>query len=242
MSETPHGLNYLESAQKQDFERYAGMLLTVACRPAVMLVSTVAAIDTRANPMFRQMREGPKIGSQELTVGKIRTLPEGSNADENKPTIYGTIDPRASRIGNFLRRQRLDELPQFVGAARQGLWLVGPERPLLESDLEKRQKASPDLFEPWHTIYRPSVTGPAALYGTGVETGQESSSETLCTRMVLGLEYAYDVAALDEDLRCLVASLPLSPLRRQYQNVGVSAMVARMESIWPLLRTESEGH
>jgi lipopolysaccharide/colanic/teichoic acid biosynthesis glycosyltransferase len=87
----------------------------------------------------------------------VKQFIDGNNkaAGENGPVVYKiTHDPRVTRIGRFLRRTSLDELPQFINVLRGDMSLVGP-RPPIQYEL--------DAYRPWHRRrlleVKPGITG-----------------------------------------------------------------------------------
>lgn len=90
-----------------------------------------------------------------FAIHKLRTLREGSPA---KPSVVTPDDPRLTRTGSFLRRWRLDELPQLWDVLRGSMSLIGP-RPQNPDNLEA---IDPDALEKLQRV-RPGITGPAVI-------------------------------------------------------------------------------
>ncbi|MFL5737425.1 MAG: sugar transferase [Actinomycetota bacterium] len=131
--------------------------LGVASLALVLLAPVFAAIwiairaTSRGPAIFRQERVGQ--GGVLFTLYKFRTMRVGGTG----PAVTVRGDPRVTRIGAFLRKTSLDELPQFVNVLRGDMTLVGPrpETPDLASRYPAPSKA---VFR-----YRPGMTGPAQL-------------------------------------------------------------------------------
>jgi exopolysaccharide production protein ExoY len=113
--------------------------------------------------IFRQSRVG--LGAQSFEVLKFRTMDDGTHDHVlNDPDLrrsYETNDfklpsddPRITRVGRFLRRTSLDELPQLVNVLRGQMSLVGV-RPLLPQELQIRSRHDRELY----AHHRPGLTG-----------------------------------------------------------------------------------
>jgi lipopolysaccharide/colanic/teichoic acid biosynthesis glycosyltransferase len=145
------------------------LLSAVALIALLPLLTAVAVLiklgDPRAGVLFRQSRTGSQGRRFELL--KFRTM--RSNAEELKeqlrtlssvpwPDFRLDGDPRVTRVGKFLRKTSLDELPQLVNVLRGDMTLVGP-RPT---------SFGVATYALWHTErleYRPGVTGPWQVWG-----------------------------------------------------------------------------
>jgi len=134
--------------------------------PLMLLIALLIRREDSAAPvLFRQPRTG--LGGRRFEVLKFRTMV--SNADELKekyrhlsvvpwPDFRVPNDPRVTRIGRFLRRSSLDELPQFINVLRGDMSLVGP-RPT---------SFAPSTYTLWQTgrlDFRPGLTGPWQIWG-----------------------------------------------------------------------------
>ena len=129
--------------------------------PLLALVALAIVIDSPGNPFYLARR----VGRDGLIfrMWKFRTMVP--NAAKLGPAITGGSDPRITRIGKFLRRTKLDELPQFINVLTGEMSLVGP-RP-----------ESPDIvarYTPEQKVVlaaKPGVTGKVQL-----ESGEESDA------------------------------------------------------------------
>jgi lipopolysaccharide/colanic/teichoic acid biosynthesis glycosyltransferase len=109
---------------------------------------------------YAQTRLGK--GGQVFKIYKYRTMHQEAEAD-GEAKLASENDPRVTRVGNFLRKTRLDELPQFWNVLRGDMSLVGPraERPELVAEFQKQIP-----FYRARLLVQPGLTGWAQInYG-----------------------------------------------------------------------------
>jgi len=136
------GLSRTSRLIKRSFDAAGSALGLLALSPLVLVVSILIKLDTRGPVIFRQMRVGR--GDRAFAMWKFRTMVD--NAEQLKPALrvcgdpdveIGLFkmadDPRITRVGRWLRRTSLDELPQLVNVLRGEMSLVGP-RPLVADE------------------------------------------------------------------------------------------------------------
>jgi lipopolysaccharide/colanic/teichoic acid biosynthesis glycosyltransferase len=160
-----------------------GVLLVLA--PALALIALAIRLDSRGPVFYRQVRVGRH--ERPFLLWKLRTMRQGSD-----PIGVGTAvdreDPRVTRVGHWLRRFSIDEIPNLVNVLRGEMRIVGP-RPTISSQVElfsERQRRRHDV--------RPGMTGWAQINGrVGLEWGE---------RIELDLWYV-DHRSLALDLRIL---------------------------------------
>jgi lipopolysaccharide/colanic/teichoic acid biosynthesis glycosyltransferase len=147
----------------------AGSLVGLAATlPFYPLIGAAIYVDSPGPLFYRQRRAGELIGADdggrfrfvEFSMFKFRTM----RPDAEKLTgavLASKDDPRVTRVGKFLRRTRLDELPQFWNVLRGDMSLVGPrpERPELLANLAL---AIP-FFEERMRNVKPGITGLAQI-------------------------------------------------------------------------------
>jgi lipopolysaccharide/colanic/teichoic acid biosynthesis glycosyltransferase len=122
-------------------------LAAVACMmfaPVVAVIAFAIWLEDRGSPFFTQMRVGQ--GRRTFRILKFRTMRAGV----------------VTRVGRWLRRTGLDELPQFVNVCRGEMSIVGP-RPLTLEDITRLDWSSED--HDWRFAIKPGITGIAQLAG-----------------------------------------------------------------------------
>ncbi len=114
----------LPSRQYVAFRRVVELLCTIAALPVLLPVMVVLAavvrLDSRGPIFYRQARVGRQ--GRIFRMVKFRTMLHGAEG----PNFTTANDPRVTRVGSFLRRYRLDELPQVLNVLRGEMSWVGP--------------------------------------------------------------------------------------------------------------------
>ena len=135
------------------------LVALVVVSPLLIILAIAIMIDSPGNPLFRAFR----IGQDGKLFGmwKFRTMVK--NASSLGPPITGHKDPRVLRVGHFLRRTKLDELPQFCNVVMGDMSLVGP-RPETPEIVALYSPAQREILS-----FKPGMTGKVQL-----DTGDES--------------------------------------------------------------------
>ena len=164
MKVAPPYFTGLRAIRKRAFDAAVSATLLILSLP-VMVVLALAILVTSGWPvLYRQDRVG-KDGKL-FRIWKLRTMRRG--ADQSGETLASREDPRRTKLGAFLRRTSLDELPQLWNVLVGHMSLVGP-RPLWVQETEHPRFAERfDEEMPWfgyrHRI-RPGITGWAQIHG-----------------------------------------------------------------------------
>ena len=129
------------------------------------MISVLVYVTDRGPIFYSQMRTG-YLG-KEIKIFKIRSME--INAEKNDPVWAAENDSRITKIGKFIRKTRLDELPQLISVIRGEMSLIGPrpERPLIEKDL-LNNIPNYDLRH----LFKPGLSGWAQVnfpYGASIE-------------------------------------------------------------------------
>jgi lipopolysaccharide/colanic/teichoic acid biosynthesis glycosyltransferase len=172
----------------------------VVLAPLFALVALAIRLDSRGPVIFTQVRAGGN--GRPFRMHKFRTMV--SNAEALLPEIVAieTLaepmfklpdDPRRTRVGRFLRRASLDELPQLLNVLKGEMSLVGP-RP---EQLELVERYAPE--QRFRLAVKPGMTGPMQVFGRGALSFEE--------RLAVERDYIENLT-LGRDLRILALTIP----------------------------------
>lgn len=140
---------------KYALDRAIAVPLFVLLLPVFALIALAIRLDDRGPALFRQRRVGE--GGATFDILKFRTMIV--DADRHLDAAGMPTRPRVTRVGKWLRRTSLDELPQLINILRGEMSCIGP-RPLLPDN----EKALDAKFADRH-LMRPGVTGLAQVNG-----------------------------------------------------------------------------
>jgi exopolysaccharide biosynthesis polyprenyl glycosylphosphotransferase len=154
---------------KRALDLVLGVPLLVAALPLLAVVAIAIRLDTSGSALFLQRRAG--LGGRDFRMFKFRTMLcdaerrlEEIGVDFealSDPMFKLPDDPRVTRLGKFLRRMSLDELPQLINVVKGDMSMVGP-RP---EELGIVRLYAPE--ERFRLSVKPGLTGPMQVYGRG---------------------------------------------------------------------------
>jgi exopolysaccharide biosynthesis polyprenyl glycosylphosphotransferase len=159
-------LSRSSAALKRAFDLLGASIVLLAAAPLMLLVAVAIKLDTRGPVFFRQLRVGRH--GRRFQMLKFRTMVPDAEAlketlrdrNEAQEGLFKIADdPRVTRVGRFLRKSALDELPQLLNIARGEMGLVGPRPLVIEEDRR---------IEGWHRRrleLKPGMTGPWQILG-----------------------------------------------------------------------------
>ncbi|MEK7376388.1 MAG: sugar transferase, partial [Candidatus Margulisiibacteriota bacterium] len=120
--------------------------------PLLLIISVLIVLDSKGPAVFKQTRAGKNF--RLFNVYKFRTMEEGA---EIKGLITSNNDKRITRLGRYLRRYKLDELPQIFNILKGEMSFVGP-RPLPPEDVAHFSDIDKSLLS-----VKPGITSPASI-------------------------------------------------------------------------------
>jgi len=155
---------------KPILEAISALILFILLIPVMVVIAIVIKCDSRGRIFYTQERVG-KDG-RKFTIMKFRTMVE--NAESLTGAVYAADnDPRITKIGRFLRKWRLDEIPQLVNVIKGDMGLIGP-RPEREIFIREFEEKIP--FYTQRLLVRPGLTGWAQVkfpYASSIEQTEE---------------------------------------------------------------------
>jgi putative colanic acid biosysnthesis UDP-glucose lipid carrier transferase len=167
-------------AQKALFDRLFATVVLILLGPLLAMLALAVKVSSKGPALFTQQRKG--ANGKPFRIFKFRTMRlHTEEAGVVKQATRG--DPRVTRVGAFLRRTSLDELPQFFNVLRGEMSVVGPRPHALEHD-----DIYKDLVKGYMYRYRikPGITGWAQVNGFRGETDR---IEKMMGRVKLDLYY-----------------------------------------------------
>jgi exopolysaccharide biosynthesis polyprenyl glycosylphosphotransferase len=188
---------------KRSLDLSASVLGLVLLSPLFLAVAVAIKLDSRGSVFFRQVRMG--AGNRPFRVFKFRTMVADAenlkveiahlnmHSDGDSRMFKVPDDPRVTKVGRFLRRWRLDELPQLLNVASGQMSLVGPRPLILDEDQHVAAWARRRLD------LKPGMTGLWQVLGASDIPFDEMTK----------LDYLYVTNwSLREDLRLIMLTLP----------------------------------
>jgi exopolysaccharide biosynthesis polyprenyl glycosylphosphotransferase len=199
------GLSRSSLVIKRSFDALGAAVGLLLLSPLLALLATLVRLESRGPAIYRQARVGRD--GRPFTMWKFRTMVDG--ADALKPALRAlneadglfkiADDPRVTRVGRWLRRYSLDELPQLVNVLRGEMSLVGP-RPLVGDD-----DAQITGLDRRRLILTPGMTGRWQILG---------SARVPLSEMIK-LDYLYVTGwSLWSDVKILLRTVPYVLARR----------------------------
>ncbi len=195
-------LTSISMAAKRGLDFFGSLLAITLLSPLMIAIAIAIKLESRGPIFFRQPRAGRRRSSfrlikfRSMYIDAERRKHDVESLNEAGDGVMFKIreDPRVTRVGRFIRRYSLDELPQLFNVLKGEMSLVGP-RPLIFPETDA-------LEEHWHLRrleLRPGLTGPWQIYGRSQSPFQE----------MVRFDYQYVAGwSLARDIEILLATLP----------------------------------
>ena len=166
------------------FDRVVGGIILLLALPLMGLVALAVKFDSPGPALFRQKRFG--FNNERIDVFKFRSLYH-HQADPAAANVVTKDDPRVTRVGRFIRKASLDELPQLFNVVFKGnLSLVGPRPHAVQGKLQSRLfDEAVDGYFARHRV-KPGITGWAQINGW---RGEIDNEEKIQKRVEFDLYY-----------------------------------------------------
>jgi Undecaprenyl-phosphate glucose phosphotransferase len=158
--------------------------LLLAFSPFMLAIAIAIKMDSPGPVFFRQKRHG--FNNQVIRVWKFRSMIDNKAAEERMRSQTCADDPRVTRIGNFIRRTSLDELPQLLNVLIGEMSLVGPRPHAIGMTTDEREVHSIVSDYAHRHRVKPGITGWAQINGS---RGPVHTQEEVQDRVRLDMEY-----------------------------------------------------
>lgn len=176
---TPPALSTAEIVTKRAFDFIGAAVGLLLLLPLFAVIAVLIKLDSKGPVLFLQRRYG--FNQEPFRILKFRTMSCMDDGDEVVQARRN--DPRITRVGAWLRRYNLDELPQLVNVLQGRMSLVGPRPHALAHDREFEQKIG--LYARRHNV-KPGITGWAQVHGL---RGETDTDDKMATRVAYDLWY-----------------------------------------------------
>jgi Undecaprenyl-phosphate glucose phosphotransferase len=169
---------------KRGLDASVAALALVVLSPLLLAAAVAVKLDSRGPVFFRQQRHG--YNNRPVAIWKFRSM-HVAQSDPTARQVVTREDPRVTRVGRFIRRWSIDELPQLWNVLRGELSLVGP-RPHVLDAVSSAQRAFEEIVEGYAARHRvpPGLTGWAQINGW---RGEIDAPEKLEQRVAHDLYY-----------------------------------------------------
>jgi Undecaprenyl-phosphate glucose phosphotransferase len=166
------------------FDRVVGALMLLALSPVMALTALAVKLDSKGPVFFKQKRYG--FNNELIEVFKFRSM-YTDMSDANAAKLVTKDDPRVTRVGKFIRKTSLDELPQLFNVVFKGnLSLVGPRPHAVHAKAQNQlYDEVVDGYFARHRV-KPGITGWAQVNGW---RGETDTSEKIQRRVEHDLYY-----------------------------------------------------
>ena len=190
-----------QAGAKRAQDILVSLLLLIPALPVMMLTAMAVALDSPGPILFRQRRHG--FNNEPITVWKFRSM-RVETTDHHATRQVAVGDERVTRVGRFIRRTSLDELPQLFNVLSGEMSLVGPRPHAIGMQTAGEDSARLVDEYAWRHRIKPGLTGWAQINGS---RGPVHTGEDVRRRVALDIDYI-ERQSFWFDLYILVMTLP----------------------------------
>ncbi len=182
-----------EFSIKRTFDFLSSLIALILLSPVIVIIGLAIKIDSKGSIIFKQERIGR--GGKPFWIYKFRTM--FVDAEKGKPCLSTSNDSRITKVGHYLRKYRLDEIPQFVNILLGEMSIVGP-RPERQFYINKIVEEAPYYF----LLYRilPGLTswGP-------IKVGYTDTTQKMIERLNYDIVYMENMT-LSTDIKIILST------------------------------------
>ena len=167
--------NIIYNTVKRTLDIILSLIGLILLSPVFLIIAAVIRLDSKGKVIFGHERIGQNM--KKIKIYKFRTMYENAEeifenfTEEQKQEYYINFkldnDPRITKVGDFLRKTSLDELPQLINILKGDMSIVGP-RPIVEKEIEKYNGYASQVFS-----VLPGLTGYWQAHGRSDTTYYE---------------------------------------------------------------------
>ncbi|MCS1352246.1 sugar transferase [Mechercharimyces sp. CAU 1602] len=143
---------------KRSLELVFSISFLILTLPVLLITALLIKLESRGPVLYKQERVG--LDGKPFSIVKFRSM--RTDAEKNGPQWAAKNDPRVTRIGRFIRKTRIDEVPQLLNILRGEMSLIGP-RPERDVFIERFSEEIPDFRK--RLLVKPGLTGWAQVNG-----------------------------------------------------------------------------
>lgn len=195
-------INFRQRVIKRLTDIVLSLVLIIAFSPIVLICAILIKLEDGGPVLFRQQRHG--FQNELIRIWKLRSMKDNPAAETRMLDQTCQNDPRVTRIGRFIRRTSLDELPQLINVLAGEMSLVGPRPHAVGMTAETTQVH--EIVKEYSHRHRvkPGITGWAQINGS---RGPVHSHEEVRERVRFDIEYLNSASFLF-DLYILLMTAP----------------------------------
>lgn len=151
---------------KRVFDFVMSLLILLVTAPIIFIFCILIVLESKGNPLYAQERVG--LNGKKIRICKLRSM--RIDAEKNGPQWADKNDDRVTKVGKFIRKTRIDELPQLFNVIKGDMSLIGP-RPEREIFIEEFLKENKNFNDRLQVL--PGLSGYAQVNGGYDITHQE---------------------------------------------------------------------